>query len=49
MKNQGRLIAMDVEGRKLGELKKRTVRSGLSIVEIRAWEEYKVLEKLRNC
>ena len=48
MKNQGRLIAMDVEGRKLGELKKRTVRSGLSIVEIRAWEEPKVLEKLHE-
>ena len=46
MKNQGRLIAMDVEGRKLGELKKRTVRSGLSIVETRAWEEPMVLEKL---
>ena len=48
MKNQGRLIAMDVERRKLGELKKRIVRSGLSIVEIRAWEEPKVLEKLHE-
>ena len=48
MKNQGRLIAMDVEGRKLGELKKRVVRSGLSIVETRAWEEPKILEKLQQ-
>ncbi len=48
MRNQGRLIAMDVEGRKLGELKKRTIRSGLSIVETRAWEEPMVLEKLHE-
>lgn len=46
MQNQGQLIAMDVEGRKLGELKKRTQRSGLDIVETRAWEEPKILEKL---
>jgi 16S rRNA (cytosine967-C5)-methyltransferase len=37
---------MDVEGRKLGELKKRTQRSGLDIVDTRAWEEPKILEKL---
>jgi 16S rRNA (cytosine967-C5)-methyltransferase len=48
MNNQGRLIAMDIEGRKLGELKKRTVRSGLSIVETRAWEEPMVLDKLHE-
>ena len=48
IRNQGRLIAMDVEGRKLGELKKRTIRSGLSIVETRAWEEPMVLEKLHE-
>jgi len=46
MQNQGQLIAMDVEGRKLGELKKRTQRSGLDIVDTRAWEEPKILEKL---
>lgn len=48
MRNKGRLIAMDVEGRKLGELKKRTIRSGLSIVETRGWEEPMVLEKLHD-
>lgn len=48
MNNQGQLIAMDVEGRKLSELKKRTQRSGLDIVETRAWEEPGVLDKLSN-
>lgn len=48
MDNQGTLIAMDVEGRKLGELKKRTQRSGLNIVETRAWEEAGVLEELQE-
>ena len=48
MHNQGQLIAMDVEGRKLHELKKRTQRSGLSIVETRAWEEPNILEHLEG-
>lgn len=48
MKDEGLLIAMDVEGRKLGELKKRTQRSGLTIVETRAWEEPNILEKLEG-
>jgi 16S rRNA (cytosine967-C5)-methyltransferase len=48
MENQGTLIAMDVEGRKLGELLKRTQRSGLSIVKTRAWEETGVLAELEN-
>ena len=48
MNNQGRLIAMDVEGRKLGELLKRTQRSGLDIVETKAWEELGVLESLKD-
>ena len=48
MENKGKLVAMDVEGRKLGELKKRTQRSGLSIVETRAWEEPGVLQELEE-
>jgi len=48
MKNDGKLIAMDVEGRKLGELLKRTQRSGLTIVQTRAWEEPGVLDELSN-
>ena len=48
MQNKGTLIAMDVEGRKLGELQKRTQRSGLSIVKTRAWEEPGILEELSN-
>lgn len=48
MENKGTLIAMDVEGRKLGELLKRTQRSGLSIVKTRAWEEPGVLDELSN-
>lgn len=48
MNNKGTLVAMDVEGRKLGELKKRTARAGLSIVETRAWEEPGILEALEG-
>lgn len=48
MENSGKLIALDVEGRKLGELKKRTQRSGLNIVETRAWEEKGVLQELEG-
>jgi len=48
MEDTGTLIAMDVEGRKLGELLKRTQRSGLSIVKTRAWEEPGVLDSLEN-
>ena len=48
MQNKGALIAMDVEGRTLGELLKRTQSSGRSIVQTRAWEEPGVLEELSN-
>lgn len=48
MQNSGKLIAMDVEGRKLGELKKRTQRAGLNIVQTRAWEEPGILEELEQ-
>jgi 16S rRNA (cytosine967-C5)-methyltransferase len=48
MRNKGTLIAMDVEGRKLGELQKRVSRSGVNIVKTRAWEEKNVLEELTD-
>lgn len=48
MQNQGTLIAMDVEGRKLGELQKRVNRSGIDIVMTKAWEEKGVLESLKD-
>ena len=46
MENKGTLIAMEVEGRKLEELHRRTQRSGLTIMETRAWEEEGVLAEL---
>ena len=46
MQNRGEIIAMDVEGRKLGELQKRCTRAGASIVRTRAWEEKGVLGEL---
>ena len=48
MENKGTLIAMEVEGRKLEELHRRTQRSGLTIMETRAWEEEGVLAELTN-
>lgn len=47
MENQGRLIAMDVEGRKLEELKRRARRNGVSNVETRVIEA-KTIKRLRD-
>lgn len=47
MQNQGRLIAMDVEGWKLEELKRRARRNGVSNVETRVIEA-KTIKRLRD-
>lgn len=47
MHNQGRLIAMDVEGWKLEELKRRARRNGVSNVETRVIEA-KTIKRLRD-
>jgi 16S rRNA (cytosine967-C5)-methyltransferase len=48
MKNKGRLISMDVEERKLGELRVRTSRNGVDIVEVRVIESSKTIKRLEN-
>ncbi|HRE73564.1 MAG TPA: RsmB/NOP family class I SAM-dependent RNA methyltransferase [Flavobacteriales bacterium] len=45
MENKGRLIAMDVEERKLQELKKRSARAGVSIIEPKIIDSTKVIKR----
>ncbi|MGZ4035785.1 MAG: RsmB/NOP family class I SAM-dependent RNA methyltransferase [Bacteroidia bacterium] len=47
MKNKGRIISMDVEERKLLELKKRADRAGVSIIETQLINENRI-NKLKN-
>ncbi len=46
MRNKGRLIAMDTEERKLGELKKRAKRAGISNLDMRPISSTKVIKRL---
>lgn len=46
MENKGRLIAMDVEERKLSELQKRARRAGVSNLEVRVVESSKTIKRL---
>lgn len=48
MENKGSIIAMDVEQRKLHELKKRAKRNGVHNIEIRAIEGSKSIKRLKN-
>lgn len=48
MKNKGRLIALDINAYKLGELKKRARRAGISNLDIRLIENTKVIKRLKN-
>jgi 16S rRNA (cytosine967-C5)-methyltransferase len=48
MNNKGRVIAMDTEGWKLDELRKRAARNGISNVEPRAIDSNKVIKRLEN-
>lgn len=48
MKNKGRIIALDVKGRKLEELKKRAARADVRIVETREIDSSKVVKRLKD-
>lgn len=48
MNNKGTLIALDTEGWKLEELKKRARRNGVHIIETRAIESTKTIKRLHN-
>ncbi len=48
MKNQGRVIAMDIHQRKLDELTLRSRRAGASIIEPRLIESTKVIKRLHE-
>jgi 16S rRNA (cytosine967-C5)-methyltransferase len=46
MQNKGRIIAMDTEGWKLDELKRRARRAGVDIIETRPIDSTKVIKRL---
>ncbi|MBK7409838.1 MAG: RNA methyltransferase [Saprospirales bacterium] len=48
MQNKGRIIAMDTEGWKLEELKRRARRAGIDIIEARPVTSTKVIKRLEN-
>ncbi|MCU0449327.1 MAG: RsmB/NOP family class I SAM-dependent RNA methyltransferase [Bernardetiaceae bacterium] len=48
MQNQGQLLSMDVEAHKLEELRRRSNRAGISIIETRLIENNKVIKRLRE-
>ncbi|MBA3972100.1 MAG: RsmB/NOP family class I SAM-dependent RNA methyltransferase [Bacteroidetes bacterium] len=48
MKNKGRIIALDVKGKKLEELKKRAARADVRIVETREIDSSKVVKRLKD-
>ncbi|HMO37788.1 MAG TPA: RsmB/NOP family class I SAM-dependent RNA methyltransferase [Saprospiraceae bacterium] len=48
MEDKGHVIAMDTEGRKLEELRKRARRAGTSIIETRTIDNNKAIKRLEN-
>ncbi|MBL7883332.1 MAG: RsmB/NOP family class I SAM-dependent RNA methyltransferase [Bacteroidia bacterium] len=48
MKNKGRVIALDVKDRKLQELKKRSTRANVKIVETKKIESTKTVKRLKD-
>ena len=46
MQNKGRLLALDISNRKLGELGARARRNGISIIEMREIDSTKVIKRL---
>ena len=48
MQNKGRIVAMDVEGHKLDELKNRALRNGVTMVETRLIEGPKTIKRLEE-
>jgi 16S rRNA (cytosine967-C5)-methyltransferase len=48
MKNKGKVISMDVEDRKLGELRTRSTRAGADIIECRLIDSSKAVKRLKE-
>jgi 16S rRNA (cytosine967-C5)-methyltransferase len=48
MKNKGKIIAMDINQRKLDELRKRCTRAGVDIVETRMIESAKTIKRMEK-
>lgn len=48
MENRGRLICMDIHERKLGELRKRGRRAGVTMSDVRVIENTKVIKRLHD-
>lgn len=48
MKNKGKIIAMDTEEWKLKELRKRSSRSGIDIIETKIIDSQKTIKRLKN-
>lgn len=48
MRNKGRLVALDVEQRRLDELRRRATRAGLDCCETRLIDSAKVIKRLEN-
>ncbi|NVK28197.1 MAG: methyltransferase domain-containing protein [Flavobacteriia bacterium] len=48
MTNRGAIVSMDIEERKLGELKKRAERAGVDIIETDSITDRRVIEKYEN-
>ncbi|MDF2437651.1 MAG: methyltransferase [Bacteroidota bacterium] len=48
MKNKGRIIAMDTKEKKLAELKKRSSRAEVKIIETRTIDSSKVIKRLKD-
>lgn len=46
MKNKGKILSLDIEDKKLFELKKRAKRNGVSIIETRLIDSSKVIKRL---
>ncbi len=48
MKNKGKIISLDINSKKLDELKKRARRAGVTIIEPRLIDNQKVIKRLHN-
>ncbi len=48
MQNKGRIVALDVEPRKLEELRRRARRAGVAIIETKAIESAKTIKRLQG-
>lgn len=48
MENKGRIISLDIEDKKLGKLRQRAKRAGISIIESRVISDSKVIKRLQQ-